>query len=470
MTCENVRNRFSELLDGDLPESIEREVQEHLVSCSPCRAEWGRFQRTVSAVRNLPQHPASKGFAAGVMSRLERDQILTLPERGQGLKRWSSPGFLLKGLAAAAVLLLVVKIGTQGPSPSPQPTPSQLDFSAIPESGRESASKEALKSKGDGLDSFNCLETGNLEARRVLEDEKGEKKMAMKDEERVLTLDVTADKNKALSDSVDLPDRTQDGLLAESASRPPADDPVAPAPSPSGALPEPFLRPALETSLAWACTTKDPVRDTERIQEALAGLLPLSAPLSLGMDRSSIRQVQQEGAEDARNASRRGMAEASGNEKGEKEGERLRTEDLEKQRDASSVEENGPGEAKASLGYAGASASSRRILAFRIRKSDLGEAAQRLSELGARAVALKDAKITYRKRGEPKVDWEDAPRAKTPGTAGPERPVPADADEAVQKLQRQQEDREEDWVELTVTLEILPSELPAQPAAKPPAP
>lgn len=65
--CEQVIERFSPLLDGDLEQEVEARVREHMSSCADCAARWDHFQEGIEALRDLPRHPIPRSFAESVL-------------------------------------------------------------------------------------------------------------------------------------------------------------------------------------------------------------------------------------------------------------------------------------------------------------------------------------------------------------------------------------------------------------------
>ena len=142
MTCDAVRERFSDLMDGEMDESVRPRIEEHLTSCGSCRLEWAKFRQTVDAVRGMPQLSAPKGFVDDIRQQLERAELLDRegipPPSRTG---WKRPLMLF---AAAAVVLVVARVGLQSREPIP-PSPTlgrSPEFSAnavpvVPESALE---------------------------------------------------------------------------------------------------------------------------------------------------------------------------------------------------------------------------------------------------------------------------------------------------------------------------------------------
>ncbi|MCH7653455.1 MAG: zf-HC2 domain-containing protein [Chloroflexi bacterium] len=72
--CLEVRERSSDLVDGDIDESIERRIRGHLARCGPCNAFINTLRATVAMLRSTPRKEPSEGFQARVLENLKRDQ------------------------------------------------------------------------------------------------------------------------------------------------------------------------------------------------------------------------------------------------------------------------------------------------------------------------------------------------------------------------------------------------------------
>lgn len=57
MTCEEMRERMEEYLDGELPEDIRQACSSHLEGCPACRALLGEAEETAAALRRLRPEP-----------------------------------------------------------------------------------------------------------------------------------------------------------------------------------------------------------------------------------------------------------------------------------------------------------------------------------------------------------------------------------------------------------------------------
>jgi tol-pal system protein YbgF len=71
MTCDEVRDAFSDFYDGRLFGARLTEVTRHLDECSDCRAEWTTFSMTLQVVSRLGTAQPSPGFAARVRQQIE---------------------------------------------------------------------------------------------------------------------------------------------------------------------------------------------------------------------------------------------------------------------------------------------------------------------------------------------------------------------------------------------------------------
>ncbi len=124
MTCDAVRERFSDLMDGELDEALHPRIEEHLKACGSCRLEWAKFRQTVDAVRGMPQLSAPKGFTDEIRQRLERAELLDREEVAKPSRMgWKRPLMLL---SAAAAVLLVARVGLESRNKTLAPPESSL--------------------------------------------------------------------------------------------------------------------------------------------------------------------------------------------------------------------------------------------------------------------------------------------------------------------------------------------------------
>ncbi|HWU36630.1 MAG TPA: zf-HC2 domain-containing protein, partial [Candidatus Acidoferrum sp.] len=101
MTCEDVRDNFSDLYDEVLTGPRLVTVTQHLASCPACRVEWAGFRKALQAVADLGTAEPPSGFAARVRQRLET------PTRWQRVvRRLFFPLNVKVPIQAVAVLLV----------------------------------------------------------------------------------------------------------------------------------------------------------------------------------------------------------------------------------------------------------------------------------------------------------------------------------------------------------------------------
>lgn len=134
MNCQQIRESFEKLIDGEKPGLYAIEIEEHLASCPECREWYTQELLAINALEMLEPFPASPDFTECVMLRLPD----TLPQQEsqpsassespllqirrawdslvEGVARPSARRRWAPVLAAAASLILVVGLwyGLQG--------------------------------------------------------------------------------------------------------------------------------------------------------------------------------------------------------------------------------------------------------------------------------------------------------------------------------------------------------------------
>ena len=83
MICHDARELFTPLADDGLGPSERAEMQGHLADCLDCRRDWQRFQRTLTAMHDLPTLRAPIGFVDRAVDRARggRDRVSPRPRR-----------------------------------------------------------------------------------------------------------------------------------------------------------------------------------------------------------------------------------------------------------------------------------------------------------------------------------------------------------------------------------------------------
>jgi anti-sigma factor RsiW len=119
MTCEQVRDRLDEYVDGDLTEAEFQEMELHLDGCAPCRAEERQLRALIAQAAALPEEiqPAADLWP-DLAARLRGPEGLRLVPR-TGLARWMGP--MSVAAAAAVVVALSAALWTRGSMPAGVP-------------------------------------------------------------------------------------------------------------------------------------------------------------------------------------------------------------------------------------------------------------------------------------------------------------------------------------------------------------
>jgi len=138
--CEAIQDRIPLVANG-LAEWGAAEAA-HLAACAACGAEW----RIVAAARRLGDAAAQRIDP----DRVHRAVLLRLASERRAA-RWRRGGWLA-GLAAAAVLVLMVRVGSRQASAGPDTTPSATVVLHVPLAELEALNAEELESVLDGLD------------------------------------------------------------------------------------------------------------------------------------------------------------------------------------------------------------------------------------------------------------------------------------------------------------------------------
>ena len=114
MTCNDVRDRIDDYVDGELDEAAFQDMELHLSGCPECRAEERALRALLAHAAALPAEMAPRhDLWEGLAGRLD----------DAGSRRWR-PGLLAgwgAGLAAAAGVVLALSAMLRGPAPTGGP-------------------------------------------------------------------------------------------------------------------------------------------------------------------------------------------------------------------------------------------------------------------------------------------------------------------------------------------------------------
>lgn len=72
MNHEEVKSRFSELFDGELPEGDARSIHGHLEECEECRSAWDEYRVTFENLRSVVKTEAPPYLAERIKRRIHR--------------------------------------------------------------------------------------------------------------------------------------------------------------------------------------------------------------------------------------------------------------------------------------------------------------------------------------------------------------------------------------------------------------
>jgi hypothetical protein len=126
MTCEEIRDRLDEYVDGDLAEAEFQEIELHLDGCARCRDEERRLRALIAQAAALPEEiqPAADLWP-DLAARLRGPEGMRLVPR-TGLARWMGP--MSVAAAAAVVVALSAALWTRGSMPTgvPGATPGMV--------------------------------------------------------------------------------------------------------------------------------------------------------------------------------------------------------------------------------------------------------------------------------------------------------------------------------------------------------
>jgi hypothetical protein len=107
MECEKIREQFSSLLEKELSPPEEKEVRDHLASCSECQKELERFEKTMQWLHAMEEVEVPEGFLSGVYKTMgEREKKATLGEKARW--KWLSYPISLRLPVQAVAMVTIV--------------------------------------------------------------------------------------------------------------------------------------------------------------------------------------------------------------------------------------------------------------------------------------------------------------------------------------------------------------------------
>ena len=127
--CEQARELMPGRLDGLLRSAQDAALDEHVVTCLPCRAEMARWSSLVSSLEAMPEATVPAGFTRSVMADLP--EMLPAAEGAGHVLRWGVIVAALLSGFIAAVALLVNEGGPEAASQTLQPLGASLQLGGI---------------------------------------------------------------------------------------------------------------------------------------------------------------------------------------------------------------------------------------------------------------------------------------------------------------------------------------------------
>ncbi len=116
MNCQKVISRLHANVDGELPEALRREMDEHLGSCPACRSEVERIKEMGDILDSLTVPGLPGGFAARVLAEARKKTPPAKKKKSFSLPGWHSLRWfcdlsVAMRLAVCAMLLVTCLLG-----------------------------------------------------------------------------------------------------------------------------------------------------------------------------------------------------------------------------------------------------------------------------------------------------------------------------------------------------------------------
>ena len=73
MDCRDINKLLAAYMEGELPDSVSREVEAHLTQCEDCAKKYARMQKMVQLMKTLPSISPSPGIIQNVMEKIEEE-------------------------------------------------------------------------------------------------------------------------------------------------------------------------------------------------------------------------------------------------------------------------------------------------------------------------------------------------------------------------------------------------------------
>ena len=114
VSCQEVRERLSELIENELPPEARRVVEEHLIGCPDCRGEQRALEKMIRSLGNLPAPEPPADLVARIDAAIDR-----LPAPGRRPARSRITRHAVAALLVIGLVVGIVRVLPHAPGPAP---------------------------------------------------------------------------------------------------------------------------------------------------------------------------------------------------------------------------------------------------------------------------------------------------------------------------------------------------------------
>ncbi len=118
MNCRNCQYHLSQCLDGRLPSGRRTAAMQHVAECAACARFWDELQQAQQLVLRLPGHRVGPDFRENLWQRLQAGEGTPEAVFREPVPMWTKVRYVLTGAAAAAALLLVLRLVGESRTPT----------------------------------------------------------------------------------------------------------------------------------------------------------------------------------------------------------------------------------------------------------------------------------------------------------------------------------------------------------------
>ena len=175
MECEKIQEKFSSLLEGDLDPLEEKNVREHLASCSRCQRDFETFKKTMNWLHSVDEVEAPEGFLTEIYQKMENQKMAG--SRHGWIYRLSQINLPLQAVAMVAIVFAALYITKMIPMETRREktvdvarTPSaevKTDTHLAQKEGKIEKQEVAILSKEPGTKEIEQEKTPLLKAKEI---------------------------------------------------------------------------------------------------------------------------------------------------------------------------------------------------------------------------------------------------------------------------------------------------------------